>query len=119
MSQSQKRKAGLRLEPASARLAVCRLGRSKLSSEPMQLALAIEGLGGGARVLCAGAALPRLRIVERVPPFAVQLGNLGAVHQAGSDEAHHVGLLMRTTGPGRRSVSAPRLVRARQPTITP
>src|SRR5215208_6680336 len=67
----------------------------------MDLPLLVEGLSGCclANPLRGTLASPP-RFFQRLPPRAMQLHDLSAVHQAPASEGHHVGLLLAPLGQG-------------------
>jgi len=100
--QAQQRQAGLRLVPAPTCLPVRLFGRAPLASEPVDLSLPVGGLPGDPFVehpLCETlAGAPRL--LESCVPGALQLHDLGSMHQADAGVGDHVGLLLAPAGQG-------------------
>ena len=119
LGQPQQGEPGLRLGPATARVAVGRLGTDELTLEPMQLGLPVERLSGR---LAHRQVRPPARppcLPQGVAPRAVELHDLGAVDQAAAGEGDHVGLLVAPLGQGRGPLlRAAQRVCARQPSIT-
>ena len=95
LGQPQQGQARLRLPPAPARLPVRLLGRAEIAEHPVDLSLPVTGLTGGRRVLPLQAALgcpPRL--LQGVRPGALELHDLGAMHETATGEGHEVGLAL-------------------------
>ncbi len=91
LPEPQAGEARLRLAPVSARGPVRRLGRDRVAPQAVELALAVEGLGGGVAVAGRERALAGpARLLERVGPGAAQLHELGAVDEAPAREGHEV-----------------------------
>ncbi len=100
LRQAQKGEARLRLVPAPGRAPVGLLGGGELPPQPMDLALPIEGLAAGQLVEDAvGEALgcpPGL--VQGLVPGALELPDLGPVHEAEAVVGHHLGLALAPAG---------------------
>ena len=87
--------------PCPARLPVGHLGRAVIPEEAVDLPLPVPGLACRQRVLRLQATLGGpLRLLQGLRPGAVQLHDLGAMHQAASGEGDQVGLVLAPVGEG-------------------
>ena len=102
LRQAQQRQARLRLEPAPTCLAVRLLGGAPLASKPVDLSLSVEGLPADPFVEHSlDEALARSpRLLEGGVPSALQLHDLGAMHEADAGMGHHARLLLAPAGQG-------------------
>ena len=112
LRQAQQGEPGLRLAARVARAQVRGLGAGVVAAQPCDLAFAVRRLGRGARPgRLGGAARGPLRLGERLVPGAVQLEQLGPVHQAPPGEGDHVRLRVAPARErGRPLLCAPELV---------
>ena len=92
LGEAQEGEAGLRLAPASARVAVRPLGRRQLAPKAMELCLAVGGLGGRALVEAGRQPRPARGLDERVVPVTGELQDLRPVHEAAARERHEIRL---------------------------
>ena len=109
LGQPQQGQTRLRFPTAPARLPVGLLGGGEVSPKTMDVRLPVDGFGSPGLVLRLDAALAgSLRLFQGVRPRAVQLQDLGAMHQARAGEGHHVGLRFAPPRQGRGPLRARR-----------
>ena len=93
LREAQLGESRLRLPAEPARLPVRLLGGGEVALQPEELALAIAG-EACRRIPCLHEAVARsTRLFERIRPRAVQLQDLGPVHEAAAGEGDHLRLL--------------------------